>query len=115
TFEPGTDSAAASVDVQNAIRRVEARLPQAVVQQGVHVQEAGTGFLMMVALISTDGQTDAVGLGDYLNRNVLGEIQRIDGVGRAQVFAYQRAMRIWVDPNRMVGLNLTANDVTAAI
>ncbi|WP_139346351.1 efflux RND transporter permease subunit, partial [Pseudorhizobium flavum] len=93
TFEPGTDSAKASIDVQNAVRRVEARLPQVVRQQGVQVQEAGSSFLMMVALISTDGQLDAVALGDYLNRNVLGEIQRIDGVGRAQVFASQRAMR----------------------
>jgi multidrug efflux pump len=115
TFEPGTDSAQASIDVQNAVRRVEARLPQVVVQQGVQIQEAGSGFLMMVALISSDGQTDVVGLGDYLSRNVLGEIQRLDGVGRAQVFASQRAMRIWIDPDKMVGLNLSASDVSNAI
>lgn len=115
TFEPGTDSAKASIDVQNAVRRVEARLPQVVKQQGVQVQEAGSSFLMMVALISEDGNLDAVGLGDYLNRNVLGEIQRIDGVGRAQVFASQRAMRIWIDPDKMVGLNLSAADISDAI
>lgn len=115
TFEPGTDSAKASIDVQNAVRRVEARLPQVVKQQGVQVQEAGSSFLMMVALISEDGNLDAVGLGDYLNRNVLGEIQRIDGVGRAQVFASQRAMRIWIDPDKMVGLNLSAADISNAI
>ncbi len=115
TFEPGTDSAKASIDVQNAVRRVEARLPQVVRQQGVQVQEAGSSFLMMVALISTDGQLDAVALGDYLNRNVLGEIQRIDGVGRAQVFASQRAMRIWIDPDKMLGLNLSAADISQAI
>lgn len=115
TFEPGTDSAKASIDVQNAIRRVEARLPRVVTQQGVQVEEAGTSFLMMVALISEDGALDAVGLGDYLNRNVLGEIQRIDGVGRAQVFASQRAMRIWVDPDKMLGLNLSIADINNAI
>ncbi|HEX2146522.1 MAG TPA: efflux RND transporter permease subunit, partial [Pseudorhizobium sp.] len=115
TFEPGTDSAKASIDVQNAVRRVEARLPQVVRQQGVQVQEAGSSFLMMVALISTDGQLDAVGLGDYINRNVLGEIQRIDGVGRAQVFASQRAMRIWIDPDKMLGLNLSSADISQAI
>jgi len=115
TFEPGTEPAQASVDVQNAVRRVEARLPRAVVQQGVQVEEAGAGFLMMVALISTDGQTDVVGLGDYLNRNVVAEIRRIDGVGRAQVFASQRAMRVWVDPDKMLGLKVTASDITAAI
>jgi multidrug efflux pump len=115
TFEPGTDSAQASIDVQNAVRRVEARLPQVVAQQGVQIQEAGSGFLMMVALVSTDGKTDVVGLGDYMTRNILGELQRLDGVGRAQVFASQRAMRIWIDPDKMLGLNLSTADVTAAI
>jgi multidrug efflux pump len=70
---------------------------------------------MMVALISTDGRMDVVGLGDYLNRNVVGELSRIHGVGRAQVFASQRSLRIWLDPDKMLGLNLTADDVTNAI
>src|SRR5690606_18803229 len=105
TFEPGTDSSQAAIDVQNAIRRVEARLPQVVAQQGVQIEESGSSFLMVVALISTDGRMDVVELGDYINRNIVGEIRRIDGVGRAQIFASQRAMRIWVDPDRMVGLN----------
>ncbi len=115
TFEPGTDTSQASIDVQNAVRRVESRLPAVVSQQGVQIQEAGTGFLMLVALVSTDGNTDVVGLGDYLNRNVLGEVQRINGVGRAQVFASQRAMRIWIDPDKMVGLNLSTSDINNAI
>ncbi|MBS9720250.1 multidrug efflux RND transporter permease subunit [Tianweitania sp. BSSL-BM11] len=115
TFQPGTESSQASVDVQNAVRRVEARLPQSVVDQGVQVQEAGNGFLMMVALISGDGKTDVIGLGDYLNRNVVGEIRRIEGVGRAQVFASQRAMRIWIDPDKMLGLSLTADDINNAV
>lgn len=115
TFKPGTDTSQASIDVQNAVRRVESRLPAVVAQQGVQIQEAGSGFLMLVALVSTDGNTDVVGLGDYLNRNVLGEIQRIGGVGRAQVFASQRAMRIWIDPDKMVGLKLSTTDINNAI
>lgn len=70
---------------------------------------------MMITLTSTDGRMDEVALGDYLNRNVLGEIRRLDGVGRAQMFAAQRAMRVWIDPDKMVGLNLTAADINAAI
>ncbi|MBK3746187.1 multidrug efflux RND transporter permease subunit, partial [Paraburkholderia aspalathi] len=66
TFAPGTDTAQASIDVQNAVRRVEPRLPQVVKQVGIQVEEAGSGFLMMVSLTSTDGSVDAVGLGDYL-------------------------------------------------
>ncbi|PSJ57097.1 efflux RND transporter permease subunit [Pseudaminobacter soli (ex Li et al. 2025)] len=115
TFAPGTDSGQASIDVQNAVRRVEPRLPQVVKQVGIRVEEARSGFLMMVALTSTDGSLDVVGLGDYLNRNVLSEIRRIDGVGRAQLFATPRAMRIWIDPDKMVGLNLTSDDITNAI
>ncbi|GAA4123501.1 multidrug efflux RND transporter permease subunit [Aminobacter aganoensis] len=115
TFAPGTDSGQASIDIQNAVRRVEPRLPQVVKQVGIRIEEAGSGFLMMVALTSTDGSLDVVGLGDYLSRNVLSEIRRIDGVGRAQLFATQRAMRIWIDPDKMVGLNLTSDDITNAI
>ncbi|MCD4662676.1 efflux RND transporter permease subunit [Agrobacterium sp.] len=115
TFEAGTNIDQASVNVQNAIRRVESRLPSAVTSQGVNVEEAASGFLMMITLTSTDGRMDEVALGDYLNRNVLGEIRRLDGVGRAQMFAAQRAMRVWIDPDKMVGLNLTAADINAAI
>ncbi len=84
-------------------------------RQGVQVDEAGSGFLMIVALTSTDGSMDAIGLGDYLSRNVLNEVQRVPGVGRAQLFATERSMRIWLDPDKMLGLNLTAADVTNAI
>ncbi|NTZ89309.1 multidrug efflux RND transporter permease subunit [Agrobacterium tumefaciens] len=115
TFEAGTNIDQASVNVQNAIRRIESRLPSAVTSQGVNVEEAASGFLMMITLTSTDGRMDEVALGDYLNRNVLGEIRRLDGVGRAQMFAAQRAMRVWIDPDKMVGLNLTAADINAAI
>ncbi|AHK42983.1 hydrophobe/amphiphile efflux-1 HAE1 [Ensifer adhaerens OV14] len=115
TFAPGTDPGQAAVDIQNRVRRVEPRLPDSVKRQGVQVDEAGSGFLMIVALTSTDGSMDAIGLGDYLSRNVLNEVQRVPGVGRAQLFATERSMRIWLDPDKMLGLNLTAGDVTNAI
>ncbi|MBM7046708.1 MULTISPECIES: efflux RND transporter permease subunit [Rhizobium] len=115
TFETGTNVGEAQVEVQNRIARVEPRLPSAVTQQGIRVDRAGTSFLMMVVLRSEDGRTDAVGLGDYLSRNVIGELRRVPGVGNAQLFATQRSMRIWMDPDKMVGLNLTATDITNAI
>lgn len=115
TFAPGSDPGKAAVDIQNRVRRVEPRLPDSVKRQGVQVDEAGSGFLMIVALTSTDGSMDAIGLGDYLSRNVLSEIQRVPGVGRAQLFATERSMRVWLDPDKMLGLNLTAADVTAAV
>ncbi|MGN6550435.1 MAG: multidrug efflux RND transporter permease subunit [Pararhizobium sp.] len=115
TFAPGTSPDQAAIDVQNRIQRVQAKLPTAVAQQGVQVEKAGSSFLMVIAATSTDGTRDAVALGDFLNRNVIDELRRIPGIGQAQLFASERAMRIWLDPDKMRGLDLTAADVTAAI
>jgi len=115
TFAPGTNIADAAVDVQNRVRRVEPRLPQSVTQQGIRIEQTNAGFLMMIAVRSSDGATDATGLGDFVNRNVIGEIRRIDGVGSAQLFAAPRAMRVWIDPDKMLGLGLTTSDVMNAI
>jgi len=114
-FVPGTDSNMASVEVQNRIKRVEARLPRAVIQQGILVEEASSAVLQIITLRSTDGSLDEVGLGDFMVRNVLGEIRRIPGVGRATLFSTERSLRIWLDADKMVGYNITADDVTQAI
>ncbi|WP_323796128.1 efflux RND transporter permease subunit [Nisaea sp.] len=115
TFEPGTDVADAQVEVQNRISRVEARLPETVSRQGMRIERAGTGFLLVVTLTSTDGTLDAIGLGDYLSRNVDGEIRRIGGVGNTRLFSTEQSMRVWLDPDKMLGLNLTSEDVVNAI
>lgn len=96
TFVPGTNPDLAAVDVQNRIKRVESRLPAAVTQQGVQVNKARSNILMFVGLTSTDGRLDPTGLGDYMARNVVNEIKRIPGVGQAQLFGTERAMRVWV-------------------
>ena len=114
-FVPGTDSESASIEVQNRIKRVEARLPRAVIQQGILIEEASSAVLQIITLRSTDGTLDEVGLGDFLVRNILGEICRIPGVGRATLYSTERALRIWIDPSRLVGYNLTADDVTKAV
>ena len=116
TFASGTDISQAVVDTQNRLRRVEAALPQQVQQQGVLVEEAGTSFLMMIAMTATpESGYDAVGLGDYMSRNIVNEVRRVPGVGRAQVFATERALRVWIDPARLVGLDLSVTDISAAI
>jgi multidrug efflux pump len=114
-FVPGTDTSLASVEVQNRIKRVEARLPRAVIQQGILVEEASSAVLQIVTLRSTDGSLDEVGLGDFMIRNVLGEIRRIPGVGRATLYSTERSLRIWIDPAKLVGYGLTPDDVTKAI
>src|ERR1700761_6714298 len=114
-FVPGTDTGAASVVVQNRIKRVEARLPRAVIQQGITVEEASSAVLQIITLRSTDHSLDEIGLGDFMIRNVLGEIRRIPGVGRATLYSTERSLRIWTDPDKLVGYGLTADDVTKAI
>ena len=115
TFRPGTDPELAQVDVQNRIKAIEPRLPQVVRQNGLTVEAAGSGFLMLVGLKSTDSRLDEVALGDYMARNIVEELRRIDGVGRVQLFGAERAMRIWVDPAQLVSYGLTLADLSAAI
>src|SRR5438477_157347 len=114
-FVPGTDTSAASVEVQNRIKRVEARLPRAVIQQGILIEEASSAVLQIITLNSTDGSLDEIGLGDFMIRNVLGEVRRIPGVGRATLYSTERSLRIWIDPAKLVGYGLTADDVNKAI
>lgn len=115
TFTTGTNADLAAVDVQNRLKRVEARLPQAVTQQGVQVTKSRSNFLLFITLASQDGKLDPVALGDYASRNILNEIKRVPGVGQAQLFGTERAMRIWIDPAKLVGYKLTPADVSAAI
>ena len=115
SFQPGTSPDLAQVDVQNRLSRANPRLPQAVTQQGVRVDKANPNFLLFTILSSETAAYDPVALGDYASRNVLPEIQRVPGVGQAQLFGTERAMRIWIDPAKLVGLRLSSADVTAAI
>ena len=115
TFESGTDAALAQVDVQNRLGRASPRLPSAVTQQGVRVDKARANFLLFTILSSDDPAFTPIALGDYASRTVLPELQRLPGVGQAQLFGTERSMRVWIDPAKLVGFNLTPTDVNAAI
>ena len=115
SFETGTSPELAQVDVQNRLSRATPRLPASVTQQGVRVDKSRSNFLLFTILSSDDPTIDPIALGDYASRNVLPEIQRLPGVGTAQLFGTERAMRIWIDPAKLVGFNLSAANVGAAI
>ncbi len=115
SFQPGTNPDLAQVDVQNRLARATPRLPQAVTQQGVRVDKSRSNFLLFTILNSDDPAWDPVALGDYAARNVLPELQRVPGVGQAQLFGTERAMRVWIDPAKLQGYNLSATDVNNAI
>ncbi len=115
SFEPGTNADLAQVDVQNRLGRATPRLPASVTQQGVRVDKSRSNFLLFTILSSNNPAYDPIALGDYAARNVLPELQRVPGVGQAQLFGTERAMRVWIDPAKLLGFNLSMAEVTAAI
>ncbi len=115
SFQPGTNPDLAQVDVQNRLSRATPRLPAAVTQQGVRVDKSRTNFLLFTILSSDDPSYTPTLLGDYASRTVLPEIQRLPGVGQAQLFGTEQAMRIWIDPAKLISFGISAADVNAAI
>ncbi|MFF7110586.1 multidrug efflux RND transporter permease subunit [Pseudomonas sichuanensis] len=117
TFEPGTNPELAQVDVQNRLKKAEARMPQAVLTQGLQVEQSSAGFLLIYALNYKQGfeKADTTALGDYAARNINNELRRVPGVGKLQFFSSEAAMRVWVDPQKLVGYGLSIDDVGNAI
>ncbi|MEH6443636.1 MAG: multidrug efflux RND transporter permease subunit [Oceanospirillaceae bacterium] len=115
TFETGTDTNIAGVDIQNRLKRVESNLPAAVTQQGVKIDKTRPDFLMILALYSPNGTYDATALADYIDANILGEIRRVQGVGSADLFGSKYAMRVWLDPKKMASFSITYTEVVSAL
>ncbi|WP_410318117.1 efflux RND transporter permease subunit [Klebsiella pneumoniae] len=117
TFQPGTDPELAQVDVQNRLKKAEARMPQAVLTLGIQTEQATAGFLLIYSLRYKDGDKNAntTALADYAVRNVNNEIRRLPGVGKLQFFDSEAAMRVWIDPQKLVGYGLSIDDVNNAI
>jgi multidrug efflux pump len=115
SFETGTNPDLAQVDVQNRLSRATPRLPAVVTQQGVRVDKSRSNFLLFAILTSDNPAVDTIALADYASRNVVPEIQRLPGIGQAQMFGSERAMRIWIDPAKLAGYNLSVAEVNAAI
>lgn len=115
TFAAGTDPDIAQVQVQNKLQLATPRLPQAVQDQGIRVTKSSDSFLMVIAFSSSDGSLDRSDIADYVAANVQDEIARISGVGNAQLFGSQYAMRVWLDPIALQAYGLTPSDVIAAI
>jgi len=115
-FEPGTDPNAAVVNVKTRIDQVMNNLPPLVQREGVIITPIQPSMLMYVNLYSTDKNADEKFLYNYANVNILPELQRIHGMGRAQILgSRQYAMRIWLKPDRMRAYNISTEEVMDAI
>ena len=116
TFGPGADVNQAQVLVQNRVSTAEPRLPDVVRQIGVTVAKNSPDILMAATLTSPDGSLPQQYLSNYATLQLLDRISRIRGVGNARLFGGRDySMRIWIDPDRAAELNLTVDEVIAAI
>jgi len=115
TFDVGTDPDIAQVQVQNKVQSATGMLPQEVQSQGVTVRKAANSMVMVVGLISEDGSMTSADIGDYFLGSLQDTISRISGVGGVTSFGSQYAMRIWLDPAKLMQYGLTSADVRTAI
>src|SRR3954468_11153093 len=116
TFDIGTDPDKAALNVNNRVKRAEARLPLEVRRQGVTVEKGSSAFLQVLAFSSPDGRYDNLYISNYVTLNILDALKRVPGTTNVQIFgAKDYAMRIWVRPDRLTQLRLSPSDVVRAL
>ncbi|HUI61853.1 MAG TPA: multidrug efflux RND transporter permease subunit [Steroidobacteraceae bacterium] len=108
TFENGADPDTAAVQTQNRVSLAQPRLPTEVNQQGIRIAKSSAGFLGAIALRSAPGGPDAGELNNIIASRILDQMQRISGVGSATQFGSEYGMRIWLDPDKLRGYNMSA-------
>jgi len=114
-FEPGYDLDIAAVDVQNKVELAKPSLPEEVSKQGVSVDKKSPSIVVLVTITGNENHTDAF-LSNYININILDELKRIPGVGKAINMGEKKyAMRIWLDPDKMNSMAMTPMEVIAAV
>ena len=116
TFEVGTDVNNATIQVNNRVQIALPRLPDDVKRTGVVVQKRSLDILLFVAVTSTDPRFDTLYLSNFMTINALDVLKRVPGVADATIFgARDYSMRIWLRPDKMAQLGVTATDVANAI
>jgi HAE1 family hydrophobic/amphiphilic exporter-1/multidrug efflux pump len=116
TFKVGTDIDIAAVDVQNRVAIAEAKLPADVVRQGLTITKQSPDLVEIVALTSPDGSRDELYLANYATLQIVDVLARVPGVGQVTVFnGRDYGMRVWLNPDRLASLGLTAGDVADAV
>lgn len=116
TFDVGTNQDLAAVDVQNRLAVAQSSLPADVTRQGVIVRKQSTDFLEVLALTSPENRFDTTFLSNYALLNMQDALARIPGVGLVRIFgARDFSMRIWLDPDKMARLGVTATDIQKVV
>ena len=115
TFAPGTNPDMAWSQVQNKLQLAMAALPAVVQRAGIKVSKSTRNYLIIVGLVSEDGSMDGNDLRDYAQSNLEKVLSRVPGVGEVEPFGTQYAMRIWLDPSKLVDYRLSVEEIVAAI
>ncbi len=116
TFQSGTDTDIAMVNLQNAVKRAEVKLPSDVTKNGISVQKRGGDILAMFAFLTDGSRMSLMELNNYVDSNIKDAVSRIDGVSSAELMSSQEyTMRIWLNPLRMSGLGITTSDIISAL
>ena len=116
TFEVGANQDLGAVDVQNRVAVAQSQLPADVIRQGITIRKQSNDFLSVIALTSPDRRFDTTFLSNYALLNIQDALARIPGVGFVRIFgARDYSMRIWLDPDKMARLGVTAGDVQRVI
>jgi len=115
-FKSGSDSDMNLVNLQNAVKRAEAKLPAEVTKRTVQVKKRNSDMLAMYSFTTDGRKLNLQELGDYVEKNVKEAVMRLEGVSSAEIMASQEyAMRIWLDPYRMSGMNISIGDISSAV
>ncbi|MCC9074438.1 efflux RND transporter permease subunit [Flavobacterium sp. F-65] len=115
-FEVGTDPDLAAVNVQNRVTTILDELPEEVIRAGVTTEKEVNSMLMYLNVTSTDKIQDEQFIFNFTDINILQELKRIDGVGRAEIMGQKEySMRVWLDPQKMLSYNISANEVIGSL
>ena len=115
TFESGTDPDMALIKIQNRIHGTTSRLPQVVNTMGISINATTTSMIGVLVLVSPNRTKDELFLTNYASANVINRLKRIPGMGSIIILGSGYSVRIWIDPEKLSSMNITASDVTAAI
>jgi HAE1 family hydrophobic/amphiphilic exporter-1/multidrug efflux pump len=116
TFDVGTDQNIAAVDVQNRVAVAQSQLPADVIRSGVAIRKSTSDFLEVIALTSPEQRYDSVFLSNYALLNLYDALGRVPGVGQVRIFGQRDySMRVWLDPEKMARLGVTAAEIAAVI
>ncbi len=114
-FRPGIESNVALMNVQNAVKRAEPKLPSEVTQNGITVKKRPEDRMVMYCFMTDGREMDLMELSNFVEKQMADAIARVDGVGQVETSGRTYAMRLWLDPIRLSGLNITIDEIKSAI